>query len=288
MRTPDATDFASLNTLLNLTRRCEIVDIGANPVDDIPPYLDMLRAGHCNVLGFEPQEDARQRLMAAKGPHERYLPYAVGDGGSHTLHVYRSSGLASLLELEPATLKVFDRFQYLGELQEKIPVDTRRLDDVEEITDIDMLKIDIQGGELAVLQHGKKALAETLVIHTEVSFVNLYKNQPSFGEVDLELRAQGFIPHCLVQPLLTRPITPTVYHNNPMQGQNQLLDNDIVYVRDFRAAESWPDEWLKRLAMLALCCYGSLDLVGYCLTLLQQRQVISPSAYIDFVQNRPW
>ncbi len=281
-------DFACLSEILNLKRRCEIVDIGANPVDDIPPYLEMLRAGHCNIVGFEPQEDGRKRLDVSKGPNENYLPYAIGDGGCHTLHVYRSSGLASLLELEPTTLKVFNQFQYLGELQEKIPVSTKKLDDVDEIKHLDMLKIDIQGGELSVFQHGKKALAKALIIHTEVSFVNLYKNQPSFGEVDLELRSQGFIPHCLVQPLLTRAISPTIFKNNPMAGQNQLLDNDIVYVRDFRVTESWSDEMLKRLAMLALCCYGSMDLVVYCLIALQQRNSIPPSSHTEFIHNRNW
>lgn len=288
MRIPDAVDYACLAEILNLGRHCEIVDVGANPVDDIPPYINMLRTGYCNVIGFEPQRSGLERLLIEKGPNETYLPYAIGDGNTHPLHIYKSSGLTSLLEIEPETLKIFDYFEYLGELLEKVLVDTKKLDDVKEIKHLDMLKIDIQGSELSVFQHGKKALAETLLIHTEISFVNLYKNQPSFGEVDLELRSQGFIPHCLVQPLLTRPITPTVYENNRLKGQNQLLDNDIVYVRDFRKMESWSDEMLKQLALLALCCYGSIDLVGYCLIGLAHRNLVPPSAYNDFVQSRGW
>ena len=74
-------------------------------------------------------------------------------------------------------------------------IETQRLDDLAEVDDIDFLKIDIQGGELAVLVHGREKLKNAVVIQTELQFVNLYEGQPSFGEVDQELRAQGFIPH---------------------------------------------------------------------------------------------
>lgn len=72
-------------------------------------------------------------------------------------------------------------------------INTRRLDDISGITRVDYLKIDIQGGELDVFRHAKRKLAEASVIQTEVSFVGLYENQPSFGEIDIELRRQGFI-----------------------------------------------------------------------------------------------
>ena len=62
-----------------------------------------------------------------------------------------------------------------------------------------MLKIDIQGSELSVFQNGQEKLAEAVAIQTEVSFITWYLDQPSFGEVDLELRGQGFIPHCFAR-----------------------------------------------------------------------------------------
>ncbi|MGZ3033425.1 FkbM family methyltransferase, partial [Pseudomonas aeruginosa] len=75
---------------------------------------------------------------------------------------------------------------------------THRLDDIGEIDAMDYLKIDVQGSELAVFQNGRRRLAEVVVIQTEVSFLPLYKKQPVFGEIDLELRSQGFIPHALL------------------------------------------------------------------------------------------
>jgi len=34
--------------------------------------------------------------------------------------------------------------------------------------------------------------AQAVVVHTEVSLMPAYENQPSFGDVDTELRSQGF------------------------------------------------------------------------------------------------
>ncbi len=62
---------------------------------------------------------------------------------------------------------------------------------------MDYLKIDVQGSELAIFQNGRRRLADAVVIQTEVSFLPLYKKQPVFGQIDLELRGQGFIPHAL-------------------------------------------------------------------------------------------
>ncbi|HME77381.1 MAG TPA: FkbM family methyltransferase, partial [Mycobacterium sp.] len=165
----------------------------------------MLSAGLCHVTGFEPQVMVLLALQLTHGPNELYLPYAVGDGSSSTLKVCHATGMTSLLEPDPATLGLFPALQPSGEVIERIPVETRRLDDISEIEHLDFLKIDIQGSELSVFQSGHEKLAEAVAIQTEVSFITLYLNQPSFGEVDSELRGQGFIPHGFTE-VSRRPI----------------------------------------------------------------------------------
>ena len=71
-----------LTEILAPARPTAIVDVGANPIDGDPPYHAMLAAGLCEVTGFEPQPDPLARLEKAKGPRERYLPYALGDGSA--------------------------------------------------------------------------------------------------------------------------------------------------------------------------------------------------------------
>jgi FkbM family methyltransferase len=272
-----ASRFQALSDLLAPKRLTEVVDIGANPIDGTPPYALMLSAGLCRVTGFEPQEDALLELQRRKGPNERYLPDAVGDGGEHLLNVCVAPGMTSLLEPDPKTLALFDVLKRLGEVTDQIPVQTRRLDDIAEIEQLDFLKIDIQGSELAVFRNGTAKLSRTVAIQTEVSFVTVYRNQPSLGDVDLELRRQGFIPHCIAA-LKQWPIAPCVIKNDPRKPLNQLLEADIVYARDFSRPESIDAEQLKHLALIAHCCYASVDLALRCVMLLEQRGALEAGA----------
>jgi FkbM family methyltransferase len=248
-----------LTEILAPARPTAIVDVGANPIDGDPPYKAMLTAGLCEIIGFEPQAEALVRLEASKGPHERYLPYALGDGSARTLHVCELEGLTSLLVPDPAHLALFNLFPIWGRVKQQIPVTTRKLDDIAEIAHLDFLKMDIQGAEREVLAHGRGKLAETVVIQTEVSFVPLYQGQPVFGEMDLALRELGFLPHCVTGTKIW-PIAPMVVGDQPNRGIRQLLETDMVYVRDFSRPGNMSDEQWKHLALVAHHCYGSYDL----------------------------
>ena len=250
----------SLHQILSPLARTAIVDVGANPIDGDPPYKAMLTAGLCEVVGFEPQAAALSRLEKMKGPHERYLPYALGDGTPGTLNICELEGMTSLLVPEPRHLALFNLFPIWGQVKSQIPIDTRRLDDIDEIDRMDFLKMDVQGSERAVLAHGRTKLKDTVVVQTEVSFVPLYRDQPVFGEIDLALRAEGFLPHCVTGTKIW-PIAPMVVGEQPNRGIRQLLETDMVYVRDFSGPENMSVEQWKHLALVAHHCYGSYDLV---------------------------
>jgi FkbM family methyltransferase len=245
--------------ILAPARPTAIVDAGANPIDGDPPYKAMLAAGLCEVTGFEPQAEALARLERKKGPHERYLPYALGDGSDGLLNVCELEGMTSLLVPDPAHLALFNLFPIWGTVKRQIPVTTRKLDDVAEIAHLDFLKMDVQGAERAVLAHGRARLADTVVIQTEVSFVPLYRGQPVFGEMDLALRELGFLPHCVTGTKIW-PISPMVVGDQPNRGIRQLLETDMVYVKDFSRPQNMSAEQWKHLALVAHHCYGSYDL----------------------------
>lgn len=248
-----------LTTLLAPARPTAIVDVGANPIDGDPPYKAMLAAGLCRIVGFEPQAGALARLNQAKGPHELYLPYALADGTERMLHVCELEGMTSLLVPDPSHLALFNLFPIWGTVKEHLPVATKKLDDIAEVAQMDFLKMDVQGAEGEVLAHGRAKLKDTVVIQTEVSFVPLYKDQPCFGEMDLILRELGFLPHSVTGTKIW-PLSPMVVGNMPNRGIRQLLETDMVYVRDFSKAGNMTVEQWKHLALIAHHCYGSYDL----------------------------
>ena len=270
-----------LTALLQPARLTAIVDIGANPIDGDPPYKAMLQGRICRVTGFDPHPQALAQLNAAKSDLETYLPYAVGDGGGHTLNICRGLGFASLLQPDARTLTHFPNFSELGRVIDRITLATRRLDDIAEITAIDLLKIDIQGSELSVFRNGRARLAKAVAVQTEVSFVPLYEKQPVFGEVDLELRSLGFIPHMFAA--INKKMIAPMLGPDPGAAFNQLVEADVVYVRNFIAAETMDDEQLKHLALIAHHCYGSFDLALNCIHHLAMRNAVTPDAKNRYV-----
>lgn len=282
---PDAQGAAAANEwlvdLLQPERLVEVVDIGANPIDDLPPYQTMLQAKVCRVTGFEPQAHAYQKLLAMQSDHERYLPWVVGDGQTKTFRMCVGDGFASLLEPDPQALALFEAFVPLGVVRERVNLSTRRLDDIAEITNLDFLKIDIQGGELSVFQNGSTKLASAVALQTEVSFMKLYHDQPSQGEVDVYLRQLGFVPH-MFAAIKKWPIAPARYLDDPHRPFNQLLEADMVYVRDFSKPDLMDDTQLKHLALIAHMAYQSYDLAVRCIAILQQRGRLSPDALTTY------
>jgi hypothetical protein len=69
----------------------------------------------------------------------------------------------------------------------------------------------------------------------------------------------GFVPHCLFE-LKVRPLAPLVFEGDPSKGVRQLLEADLVYVRDFGRPANLDGEQWKHLALIAHHCYGSIDL----------------------------
>lgn len=254
-----------------------VVDIGANPLDDVTPYTLLLDSGAAHVTGFEPQTEALADLQRRAGPQETYLPHVVGDGRSATLHLCASSGFASLLAPDPAQLELLVDFPGLATVVDTLPVDTRRLDDIHEIEHIDLLKIDIQGGELAVLQAGRRALSATAAVQAEVGFHRLYTGQPTFADVDLELRAQGFVPHRFVTTR-TWPMAPVQWADPLELASRQLVEADVLYVRDPVRTDLMTDGQLARLALIADAGYGSFGLALRCVLELVRRGVLDASA----------
>jgi FkbM family methyltransferase len=255
----------------------DVVDIGANPIDGDPPYRLLMDAGLCRVTGFEPQPRALAELRRLAGPNERYLPYAVGDGGPHTLHLTATSGFASLLEPDDRQLSLLTDFPRLAAVTGREVVDTRRLDAIEEIDRIDLLKIDIQGGELSVLQAGRQKLAGALAVQTEVGFHRLYRDQPTFADVDLELRHQGFVPHQFVTTR-TWPLAPVVWADPLQEASRQLVEADVLYVRDPVRLDELSDVALARLALLVDVGYGSFGLALRCVRELIARGTLDAAA----------
>lgn len=261
---------SEFSRLIGTATPVHIVDVGANPIDGLPPYTSLLRSGAATVLGFEPNPAALAQLHAVKGAQETYLPHAIGDGQEHTLYVCAAPGMTSLLRPNPEILKYFHGFAEWGRVIEQVTIPTVRLDDIPEARGADLLKIDIQGGELMALRHAEALLQDLLVIQIEVEFLPLYFDQPLFSEIEQYLRARGFMFHRFF-PTCSRTIVPVVINNDIYQGLSQLVWADAVFVRDFTRLEAYSNTQLLAASAVLHECYGSFDLVAHLLAEYDRR-----------------
>ena len=250
----------SFNSLTNESVRIKVVDIGANMINELPPYAGMVTAGDADVVGFEPNVEALARLNEMKGPNETYLPHAIGDGARHTLNCCQAPGMTSLLTPNLEVLSLLHGFPDWARILTTEEVDTVKLDAIAETAGVDLLKMDIQGAELMALRHAKKRLKDTLVIQVEVEFLQMYVDQPLFADIDLFLRKHNFVFHRFF-PLVNRMIQPMLINNDIYAGLSQTLWADAIFVRDFTHLDKLSETQILKTAAILHDCYQSYDLV---------------------------
>ena len=264
-----------------------IVDVGANPLD-APPYKPLLDLGLCHVHGFEPQPDAFAKLQAMKGELESYTNAAVGDGAEHTLNIYQGSGLSSLFDLDTRAMDFLGRAKRPARLKEKIHLKTQRLDDIAEIDNIDLLKIDVQGAEKMIFLNGKEKLSQAVAVVTELRFFPLYEDEPLLDEQISILSDLGFRLHKFLF-IKNQMISSTQKDRvRSRRISSQVLDGDAVFIRDMRDPKLISDEKLKALAIVADAVFESYDLVLHCLDELVSRSELpteTSSKYVEFLPS---
>lgn len=180
--------------------RLSVVDVGAFG-GVARPWATV--GGVVDAIAFEPSPGECQRLNALGCPFVRsirFFPHAVaGETGTRPLYVTRSATCCSLAEPNAAE---FARYgvpgsarQNRAQVTQVIHVQTVSLDGFCDRHDIrpDFVKLDTQGTEFDILANGFVRNIHSVVgMEIEVEFVELYRGQRLFADVDQFMRANGF------------------------------------------------------------------------------------------------
>ena len=271
--------------LFELDKKIEIMDVGTAVMNEIPIYSNLINNKIGNLNAFEGDERQIEKLKLKYKDSIKLFAEFLFDGSDQDLYLASpESGMSSLFKPNEKVLNFFNSFSHFGKISEIKKIKTSKLDNIEKLPLIDFAKLDIQGSELTVLKNGNLKLAKCLAIQVEVSYVCLYENQPTFGEVDLWMRESGYTPHRFID-IKRWSITPTIFNNNPRVPGNQLLESDIIYIKDPFRTELLDDEQLKKLILLSHYCFKSYDLSVFFILELEKRKILEKDIFKNYLAN---
>jgi hypothetical protein len=167
-------------------------------------------------------------------------------------------------------MELFPGFGRWGNVVKQVEIKTSRLDDVPQAMDASFAKLDVQGAELMILQHGTSVLSRLALLELECSPSPLYEGQPDIYEVGSWLGEHGFRLH-MFSHQDRRSLKPYGTEENPYTGKNHLFQVDAVFIPDFLRWNDLDDRRLTHLAFLAHALYRSHDIAMRAMDHLDKR-----------------
>jgi FkbM family methyltransferase len=238
-------------------RKLVLLDIGAR--GGLNKFLAYYGVFFSPVL-VEPDLEEAKRLKA-QGAYVIDKVMA-GAEGLKQFYITKKGGLCSLLKPCGSFLPYYKGTSDRFDVVKTIDVEATTIEQMSHSLgiSIDLLKIDVQGAELQILK-GIGAV-RPLAIISEMSFVELYKDQDSLFELGAYLRGLGYIPFELnfqyTYPPLIRKNRKSMYFTGlPVHG-------DVCFIPDWTTKigldiiKNNPLGWASILIM-----YGLEDVLQY-------------------------
>ena len=247
----------------NITKnRLSLLDIGAR--DGIGWPWSSVKGVYLDVMLVEP-DPVEAKLLEEQG-QGKVIPYALWNEETElTFNINNSPGTSSVFEANMPFLQQFEDAQRF-EVKEKITLKTKTMDGLVqngEISAVDFVKIDVQGGELAILQGGEKFFRENIIgLEAEVEFSPMYKEQPLFSDVDVFVRDKLGLELWDIRRAHWKYKQKN--YRAPLKGR--LIFGDALYLRPVSTLGEWLSSMDKGVAKSKLhalintsIAYGFLD-----------------------------
>jgi FkbM family methyltransferase len=184
--TPDV--WVWLRSILSIQT---VIDIGANTGE----YAEFLNGFFrpAAIYAFEPLGSCQTQLqrLTWQIPHLKIFQVALDDhAGEETFWENAYGPSSSLLHVSEIHKQAFPH----TERESQSTVKVARLDDVLDVDTLQgdiLIKIDVQGVEDRVIRGGRAIFSAAAAVLIELSFVQMYEQQPVFDEIDALLRECG-------------------------------------------------------------------------------------------------
>lgn len=264
------------------------VDIGAR--GDIPKHWLPLD-GIARIASFDADVETAEALREkydSRGFGHMYEvhPVALGKADEkRKLYLAKGRGASSLYRPDSHFIREYVN-DYYCEVERTVELDTRHAGNYFRecgISDLDLLKIDIQGAELEVLQAlSSELLGRALMIETEIQFHDRGNGAPAFCDLHQFLLTQGFslldIDVVRHHPTTTgkraKTLAPFGVEPAASSISKRVWYGDAVYYRG-----QIKDDGKLRNLVVSLCLYGFFTEAYKVLQKGLESELIGPEEY---------
>lgn len=218
----------------------------------------LLKLGAFSIITFDPASKISNagRLQAVGELH--HYPHAVlGDGSPVTLYACLDPAMSATLR-PLQSVKTLTRAEAGPKVLTELPINSIQLDKIDGLEAIDWLILDNMNDSLAVLEHGEKALIDTLLIQARVNFNASYENQPELTQVSHWASRHGFRFYRLNEPQ-HRSHLPQQEELQHRQA-TELVSADALFIPSYERMEQLTNNQRMKLAFVLHTVYGMKDL----------------------------
>jgi FkbM family methyltransferase len=248
-----------------------IVDVGAS--GGIHERWRKLGSNVKAIL-FEPDRNEFEKLVETQSKNSVVINSALAEGSeSVKYHLCKKQQVSSTYIPNKLVLDKYedsDRF----EIEKTITLEADSMNNLllnANIGEIDFMKIDTQGSELDIIKGASNFYENLVGLEVEVEFLELYRGQPLFSEVNSFIESKGFTLIDLKRYFWKR--SAKKYSSN----KGQLIFADALYLKepeDIIALDGLNEEKIVRTTFIYMA-YGYDDFAETLLDLSLQANLLS-------------
>lgn len=236
----------------------KLVEIGSMMLgerEDSETIRPLAKQPGVTLIGFEPQSIECDKLNKRYNDDGmKFLPYAIGDGEEH---VFYETALKWTSGIYPPNIDVMGNLNFpdsASEIVNSFKTKTKRLDDIPETWDADLLKLDTEGAELMILENGQKALSNALVIDIELNLLENQVGGARYYDVTKLIEEAGFTLSLF--EVMRKSFKPWNIPGHPNVGFAQVFAAEAVFVKDWRRADDLTGQQLAKIGVIMQDLYG--------------------------------
>ncbi|WP_343804292.1 TDP-N-acetylfucosamine:lipid II N-acetylfucosaminyltransferase [Marinobacterium maritimum] len=221
---------------------------------DTPIINQMLEQELLELIAFDPSSHRLKHPLRQQTALHYFPNIVLGSGEPVTLFACQAAERSATLQPSETTDMPPQVQQELSVLAQ-LPLKSIALDQASELPQVDWLVLDELNDASALLKHGARTLADTLLIHIRIAFKTTHLNQPSFGEINAWANENGYRFYCFSNEIKHSALGGERNKELDAAFSNELISAIALFIPNETRISALTDNQKVKLAFIADSVY---------------------------------